>query len=98
MSSANDILRPFSVLSLELKFSDYSSHLNTNASHVEDIDNPHTFAEWSNIFRTRSFTLCKNDLDFNEKSETETVSRVHIIVINSESVRVLCATNQVVGH
>ena len=32
-----------------------------------------TFEDWSCIFRTRSFTLCKNDLDFNDKSDSVTV-------------------------
>ena len=49
-----------------------------------------SFEDWSNIFRTRSFTLCKNDLDFNDKSDSVTVFRVRIIVINIKSVRVLC--------
>ena len=33
-----------------------------------------SFEEWSNIFRTRSFTLCKNDRDFNERSDPVAVS------------------------
>ena len=70
----SDILRPFPVFSMERKFSENSCPKNTDACHVEDIDNPHTSDEWSNIFRTRSFTLCKNDLDPNEESETVTVS------------------------
>ena len=72
--NASDILRPFPVFSMERKFSENSCPKNTDACHVEDIDFPHTFDEWSNIFRTRSFTLCKNDLGFNEKSQTVTVS------------------------
>ena len=32
-----------------------------------------SFEDWSNIFRTRSFTLCKNDLDFNDMSDSATV-------------------------
>ena len=50
-----------------------------------------SFEDWSNIFRTRSFTLCKNDLDFNDKSDSMTVlESIHIIVINNKSVRVPC--------
>ena len=74
MSTANHILRPFPVFSMDRIFSEYYCPKNTDACHVEDIDNPQTFDEWSNIFLTRSFTLCKNDLDSNEKSETVTVS------------------------
>ena len=59
--------------------------MNTNASNVEDI-NIHqikecfsmsciaSVEEWSNIFRNRSFTLCKNDRDFNERSDSVAVS------------------------
>ena len=32
-----------------------------------------SFEDSSNIFRTRSFTLCKNDLGFNERSDSVTV-------------------------
>ena len=31
------------------------------------------FEDWSWIFRTRSFTLCKNDLDINDMSDSATV-------------------------
>ena len=59
--------------------------MNTDASHVEDVNIPHiteclllscvaSFEDWSNIFRTRSFTLCKNDLDNNDMSDSATVS------------------------
>ena len=58
--------------------------MNTDARNVEDINIPHnkeclslsfvaSFEDWSNNFRTRSFTLCKNDRDFNEKSDSVTV-------------------------
>ena len=30
--------------------------------------------EWSNIFRNRSFTLCKNDRDFSERFDSVAVS------------------------
>ena len=58
--------------------------MNTDASNVEDINIHHiqeclllscivSFEDWSNIFRTRSFTLCKNVRDFNERSDSVTV-------------------------
>ena len=58
--------------------------MNTDACHVEDINIPHieeclslsfdaSFEDWSNIFRTRSFTLCKNDLDSNGISDSASV-------------------------
>ena len=58
--------------------------MNGDASNVEDI-NIHqikerlsmsciaSFEDWFNIFRTRSSTLCKNDRDFNEMSDSVTV-------------------------
>ena len=59
--------------------------MNTDASNVEDINIFHikeclslsciaSFEDWSSIFRTRSFTLFKNDRDFNERSDSVTVS------------------------
>ena len=59
--------------------------MNTGASNVDFI-NIHQikeflsmsciayFEEWYKIFRNRSFTLCKNDSDFNEKSDSVAVS------------------------
>ena len=58
--------------------------MSTDASNVEDMNIPHikecllpscvaSFEDWSSIFRTRSFTLCKNDLDFNDMSDSATV-------------------------
>ena len=58
--------------------------MNTDACDVEDINILHikeclllscvaSFEDWSNIFRTRSFTLCKNDLDFHDMSDSATV-------------------------
>ena len=58
--------------------------MNADASNVEDINILHikeclllscvaSFEDWSNIFRTRPFTLCKNDLDFKERSDSVTV-------------------------
>ena len=34
--------------------------------------------------------MWKNDQDFNDMSDSVTVLRVHIIIINNKSVRVLC--------
>ena len=56
----------------------------TNASSVEGLYIHHikecvllscvaSFEDWSNIFRTWSFTLCKNVLDFNDLSDFATV-------------------------
>ena len=86
---------------MERKFSEYSFHMNTDASNVEDINIRHikeclllscvaSFEDWCNIFRTRSLTLCKNDLDFLRHVWFCDGGRVHIIVINNKFVRVLC--------
>ena len=59
--------------------------MNADAGNVEDIDIHHikerlllscvaSFEDWFCLFRTRSFTLCKNDLDFNDISDSATVS------------------------
>ena len=61
--------------------------MNTDASNVEDINIPDikermllscmsciASEDWSNIFRTRSFTLCKTDRDFNERSDSMAAS------------------------
>ena len=58
--------------------------MNTDASNVEDVNITQIkeclllscvayFEDKSNIFRTRSFPLCKNDLDFNDMSDSATV-------------------------
>ena len=59
--------------------------MNTDASNVEDM-NIHqmkerlsmsffaSFEDWSNIYRTRSLTLSKNDRDLNERSDSVAVS------------------------
>ena len=71
--------------------------MNTDACNVEDINILHikeclslsfiaSFEDWSTTFRTRSFTLCKNDLDLNNMSDSATVLE---IVINDEPVCVL---------
>ena len=73
------IVRLFPVFLMERKFSEWFYPMNTDASNVEDINIPHitecfllsciaSFGDWSNIFRTRSSTLCENDLDFNVRS------------------------------
>ena len=69
---------------MERKFSECSFHMNTDACNVEDINIRHikeclllscvaSFEDWSNIFRTRSFTLCNDDLDFNDMSDSATM-------------------------
>ena len=74
MSNNCFIVRLFPVFLMERKFSEYSFPMKTDACNVEDINIHHikacvllscvaSFEDWSNIFRTRSFTLCKNDLD-----------------------------------
>ena len=58
--------------------------MDTDASNVEDTNIHHfleclllscvvCFEDWSWIFRTRSFTLCKNDRDFDERSDSVAV-------------------------
>ena len=58
--------------------------MNTDASTVQDknirqiqecllLSRIASFEDWSNIFRTRSFTLCKNDRDFSERFDSATV-------------------------
>ena len=58
--------------------------MNTDASNVQDNNIHHiqeclllscvaSFEDWFNIFRTRSFTLCKNDQDFNDMSDSAMV-------------------------
>ena len=59
--------------------------MNTDATNVEDINIHHiqeclllpfvaSFEDWYCLFRTRSFTLCKNDRDFDERSDSVAVS------------------------
>ena len=59
--------------------------MNTDACNVDDINILHiteclslsfvaSFDDWSNIMRTRSFTLYKNDLDFNDISDSASMS------------------------
>ena len=70
--------------------------MNTDASNVEDINIPHiqeclslscvaSFEDWSNIFRTRSFTLCKNDRDFNERSDSVAVYDKPVCVLSERT-------------
>ena len=47
------------------------------------------FEEWSNIFRNRSFSLCKNDRDFSETFDSATVSESHIIIIDDNLIGLL---------
>ena len=78
-------MRLFPVFLMECKFSEKFFPMNTNASNVEDMNIPQikeclsmsciaSFEEWSNIFRNRSVTLCKNDRDFHERSDSVAVS------------------------
>ena len=82
--------------------------MNTSASNVEHVNILHikeclllscvaSFEDWSNIFRTRSFTLCKNDLDFNDMSDSATVTES---ISLSSTIICPCAvwTNRVVVH
>ena len=75
MSNIYFTVRLFSVFLMERKFSEYSFPMDTDVSNVEDIHISHiteclslsfvaSFEDWFIIFRTRSVTLCKNDLDF----------------------------------
>ena len=76
--------------------------MNTDASDVEDINILHikeclllscvaSFEDWSSIFRTRSFTMCKNDLDFNDMSDSATV----LESISSSSINLsVCCVNK----
>ena len=69
---------------MECKISEDSFPMKTDASNVEDINIFHikeclslscvaSCEDWSNIFRTRSFNLCKNDLDPNDNSDSASV-------------------------
>ena len=70
---------------MERTFSESFFPMNIDASNVEDINIHHiqeclllscvaSFEDWSNIFRTRSFTLCKNDRDFCDRFDSVAVS------------------------
>ena len=59
--------------------------MKTDACNVENRNIPHIeeclllfcaafFGDWSKIFRTGSFTLCKNDLDNNDMYDSAKVS------------------------
>ena len=76
-------MRLFPVFLMECKIFEFSFPIHTDASNVEDIHIHHiqeclllscvaSFKDWSNIFRTRSFTLCKNDLFFEDRSDSVT--------------------------
>ena len=79
--------------------------MNADASNVDAINILHitecllpsciaSFEYWSNIFRTRSFTLCKNDRDFHERSDS-----VAVLSISSSSTTNLyvCWVNKPTG-
>ena len=85
MSNICFIVRSLPVFLMECKISEYFFPMDTDVCNVEDSNTHHikeclllscvaSFEEWSNIFRTRSFTLCKNDLDNNDMSDSATVS------------------------
>ena len=77
--------------------------MNTDASDVEDMNIPNikecsllfcvaSFEDWSCIFRTRSFTLCKNDQDFNDMSDSATVSES---ILSSSTINLsVCCVNK----
>ena len=51
-----------------------------------------SFEDWSNILRTRSFTLCKNDLDFHDRSDSVTVLES---IVSSSTVNLsVCSVNK----
>ena len=52
-----------------------------------------SFENWSDIFRTRSFTLCKNDCDFNDRSDSVTVLE-SILSSSTITLSVSCANKQ----
>ena len=98
-------VRLFPVFLMECKFSEYSFPMKTDACNVEHINIHHiieclllscvaSFEDWSSVFRTRSFTLCKNDLGPNDNCDSATrCKNPYIIVFNNELVRLLCAYN-----
>ena len=74
--------------------------MNTDACNVEDISIHHvteclslsfvaSFEDWSCLFRTWSFTLCKKWSGFERHFWFCFGVRIHLIVFNNESVRVL---------
>ena len=82
--------------------------MNTDASNVEDMNIHHieeclllscvaSFEDWSSIFRTRSFTLCKNDLDFYDMSDSATVLE-SMSSSSTINLSVCSANNWVVVH
>ena len=80
--------------------------MKTDACNVEDINILHiqeclllscvaSFEDWSNIFRTRSFTLYKNDLDFNDMSDSVLV--LESISSSSTTNLSVCCVNKPAG-
>ena len=64
--------------------------MNTDASNVEDMNIPHvkeclllscvaSFEDWSGIFRTRSFTLFRNDRDLRERFDSATTTGLPVL-------------------
>ena len=79
--------------------------MNTAACNVKDINTPHiteclslsfaaSFEGCFCLFRTWSFTLCKNDLDPNDVSDSASAEFFILIFCNNETVRVLCGYNK----
>ena len=73
------------IFSWIVKFVSNFSPMNTDASNVDDLNILHikerwllscvaSFEDWSWIFRTRSFTLFRNERDFRERSDPAAVS------------------------
>ena len=76
--------------------------MNTDASDVEDMNIHHlkecslfcvaSFEHWSCIFRTRSFTLCKNDRDFCDRFDSVAVSES---ILSSSTINLfVCCVNK----
>ena len=84
MSNICFVVRCFPVFLMECKISRYVFPKNTDACIVEDINIHHiteslslscvaSFEDCFCLFRTLSFTLCKNDLDSNDISDSASV-------------------------
>ena len=80
-------------------------HHEYRCCNVEDINIHHiteclslsfvaSFEDWYCLFRTWSFTLCKNDLDFNDISDSASVWE-SILSFSTMNMSVCCAVQQV---
>ena len=90
-----------SVFLMECKLSEKFFPMNTDACNVEDINIHHiteclslsfvaSFEDWYYLFRTWSFTLCKNDLDFNDISDSAP-AKESILSFSLMNLSVCCA-------